>query len=199
MPIRRQFLALLAATAVLAVLATACGDDDSDSDGGNGRPAATATSSKSGDTKDGGYNPCDLLTKEEVEAVLGEAFEAPEKSITGNPLGQTLCMYGAAAETSFGFIQVSVIREKDIMDQLRKSGQTAKKLYTGGKVLFDAGKVTDVPGVGDAAYREGSSLTVLSGTTLFTVSANIKGTKPADLGTDILKALAEKALARMPK
>lgn len=199
MPIRHQLLALLAVTAALVVLVTACGDDDSDSSGGNGRPAATATSSQSGDTKDGGYNPCDLLTKEEVEAVLGEAIDEPEKSITGNPLGQTLCMYGAAAETSFGYVQVSVIREKDIMESLRKTGQTAKKLYTEGKALFGAGKVQDVSGVGDAAYREGSSLTVLSGTTLFTVSANIKGTKPADLSTDVLKSLAEKALPRVPK
>ncbi len=85
------------------------------------------------------------------------------------------------------------------MESLRKTGQTAKKLYTEGKALFGAGKVQDVSGVGDAAYREGSSLTVLSGTTLFTVSANIKGTKPADLSTDVLKSLAEKALPRVPK
>lgn len=198
---RRPLMALLAATAGVLILAAACsGDDDAGSNGGNGETGTTATSTRAGDGSGGsGYKPCDLLTREEVEAVLGEAIEAPETSITGNPLGQTLCMYSAAAENSFAYVQLSIIREKDIMEALRKSGQSAKKLYTEGKALYEAGKVRDVPGIGDAAYREGATLTLLSGGTLMSVSALVKGTQPADLSTDILKSLAQKALDRLPK
>lgn len=206
MHFKRTLVTLMAAAAAMAIFAAACGgDDDTSSNGDTVGPKATATSATAGGSggdsggKVTGYRPCDLLTKEEVEAVLGESLDEPETSITGNPLGQKLCWYGAASETSFAHVQLSVIREQDIQEALRKGGQSAKRLYTDGKALVEAGKAKDVPGVGDAAYRHGSSLTVLSGGTLLTVSANIRGTDAADLSTDILKGLAQKALARVPK
>jgi len=55
----------------------------------------------------GSFDPCGLLTKAEVEALVGEPVKDSETKETKNPLGQKMCLYTTVSSSRL--IQVSSI------------------------------------------------------------------------------------------
>lgn len=188
---------LLGALGASLFLSVACGggDDDATSSAGDD---ADAVATKAGeardnatDTKGARFDPCKLLTASELEEFAGEKMDAGEAAYVEVPMGQTLCTWGATSETSLVIAQVSVVREQDFSDQLKKQKYTAKKLFDDGKALLSG--TVDVTGIGESAYRAGNDLTILHEGMVISVSLGKK-----DVQTATLVEMAKKAIGRLP-
>lgn len=188
---------MLGALSASLLLSAACGGGDDDApSGGNDGTGSVATKAgeapdSSADTKGAKFDPCQLLTAAELEEFAGEKMDAGEAAYVEVPMGQTLCTWGSTRETSLTIAQVSVVREQDFVDQLKKQKYTAKKLFDDGKAMQTAAQ--DVPGVGESAYRTGNSLTILHDGMVIAVSIGKQ-----NLETATLVEMAKKAIARLP-
>lgn len=135
---------------------------------------------------------CTLVTKAEVEAVLHEPVQTPERK---NMMGTTTCTYATVAATPYKEVQVVVSPwsspaawEKTITDQVEQTGL----------------KTRAVANVGDKAYfyigNLGSDqLYVLKGSSSIHVTLDLGTKDRLDMATSLplAQALVTKALARM--
>ncbi len=178
------------------LLSVACGgDDDATSSAGDDADAVATNAGEARDnaagTKGAKFDPCQLLTAAELEQFAGEQMDAGEAAYVEVPMGQTLCTWGATSERSLVIAQVSVVREQDFADQLKKQKYTAKRLFDDGKAL-QAG-AENVPGIGESAYRTGNDLTILHEGMVISVSLGKQNVQTATL-----VEMAKKAIARLP-
>ena len=122
----------------------------------------------------GWVDPCALVTKAEAEAIVGAATTQRTRTIARG-LGQTTktCSYNTASYTG---VSVSVTNRADMA------------MFTMNRTMSGA-RVRDVPGVGDAAFGTAGGISVLSGTTFFSIVA------PG--GANALRELATRALGRI--
>ena len=88
--------------------------------------------------------PEQLLSKEEATSLIGETVKDGEKSEQA-VVGLKICMYEAADENSFRFIQISLTQQ----DFMPENGQTPEAIYRGVVSGFDGGEKVD--GIGDEA------------------------------------------------
>lgn len=209
--IKRRTLAILFAVVAVGALAlAACGGDD-DSGGGTATSTAggqvtqtTAAGNTSGATtaaatvaatatqqaSSGGANPCDLLTKSDVETALGESVNDAEYTLAGDtPVSAdvtatvSVCSYSAIA----GISSISL----DIWSA--PGNDSGIKQLT----QFVCSSKESVSGLGDVACWYDSDHTELQLS---------KGASFLDLqfttltgdGTELLQALAKKVIGRLP-
>lgn len=137
----------------------------------------------------GPSNPCGLLSKEEAEALAGEAVTGPEQKDTKNPLGQKMCLYTTASSR---LIQISVIRTADMAPDIRKHGQTAAKVYRSTKEMLEP--MEQVQGLGDDACWGTPGLHILKGDTYVLISVGNTGKRK---NLELATRIAAKALPRL--
>ncbi len=122
----------------------------------------------------GSGDPCALVTKPEAEAILGAATTQKTRTIDrGRDQTTKTCSYTTA---SFTDVSVSVTNKADMaMFNINRT--------------MSGGQVRNVPGIGNAAFGTADGISVLSGTTFFSIQA------PG--GATALLKLAQRALGRI--
>jgi hypothetical protein len=150
--------------------------------------SATGASGQSGP-----IDACQLITKADAEAALGEAVKAPENPITGEGLAAvTSCKYTVASAPSVNNVSL-IVRRLDSADAAKADFDQLKK------DMEPKLNVTpnDVPGLGDAAFWSGGAvnqLAVLKGKVqLLIYVRGPQGISPEATA----QALATKALGRL--
>ncbi len=166
--------------------------------------SSNAASSSSQVVSSGIYDPCDLITQDDVKAVFPDGtitviHHDTDASITG----QKICFYSAATDNA-KFVQVSVTSTPAISPQVMANGESAQKLYLDGKALFKDAQA--VPGLGDDAYFGGTGVALGGGLhvldkarqTEFTIDVGLgSGNSDAQQHIDTEKSLAQKVLNRL--
>lgn len=135
------------------------------------------------------FDPCGLITREEVQAIVGEPVKGPEQKDAKNPLGQKMCLY---TTVSSRLIQISVVRTADIAPGIRKHGQTATKIYNTTKAMLDP--LEKAPGLGDDACWGTPGLHILKGEAYVTISV---GNTSKRENLELARRIAEKVLPRL--
>ncbi len=124
-------------------------------------------------------NPCNLLTKEEVEAVM--------KQKVGEPQPQDYaCSYESADSTKLSSLIFS-------LEDVEAAG-----LFKGMRETFkqSGAEVKEVEGVGDGAYFSHKMLHVLKGKYFFHFSS--VGNEGYELTEEAIKSLAKTAMEKLP-
>lgn len=193
MRVFRVLRAGAAGLALLVVIAAACGGGNDDGQGGSG--GGSEPTAKSSGGRQAAIEPCKLLTKEEVEAALGEPGDAGDADSSA-VIGMSLCTWGAASDTSLSILQVSVLRTGDMPEQLRKQGG-AKAIYNQTKAGYTG--LQAVSGIGDEAYRHDRAIEVLKGDVWVTADLSFGGPpdRRKETETQVLVELARKVLERV--
>jgi hypothetical protein len=135
-------------------------------------------------------DPCALLTREEAASLAGEPVEIPEAQDSRNPLGQKMCLYHT--ESSTRLIQLSLIRNAEIQEKIRRQGQTAKKIYKTTTELLDPAE--RVSGIGDDACWGTPGLHILKGDVYLLVSV---GNTSKRENLELARQIAMKVLPRL--
>jgi hypothetical protein len=152
--------------------------------------SATGASGKSGS-----IDACQLITKADAEAALGETVKAPENPITGEGIAVvTSCKYTVAAAPSVNNVSL-IVRRLDTAAASRKDFEQLKQdTVTKLNVTPE-----DVAGIGDGAIWIGgiyNQLSVLHGKVQLLISVmGPQGATPDAAA----KTLAAKALSRLPQ
>jgi hypothetical protein len=154
----RPVLMTLIGATVMASTLMACGGS------GEGKPAAQQASAVPTRAGSGAQvskgskapDPCSLLSEAEAAAATGEPVRAEEKAGGPNPLGQRICWYGAVAETSFGFVQISVVHNEAMDASVRKHGINVERIFKESKALHTTTSPETVTGIGDEAFLVGT-------------------------------------------
>ena len=193
MRIRRRPQARLSVIFLMALLAAlllaACGGGDDGDDNGNGGdgPTATAASEEptepSGDETTSDVTPCDLVSKDEAAAILGEAVEDADT-------GAAACVYSASSNDSFASVGLGLFSF-----EVEGAAETS---FAQGKAQVSSPE--DVPGLGDEAYWDPSgSLDIRQGRHFVTISiAFADGDSFSPQGKQAALDLAPTALERLP-
>jgi len=136
------------------------------------------------------FDPCDLITKEEVQSLAGEQLSDPEHKDTKTPLGQKMCLYNTLSSSRL--IQISVIRTSDIEPKVKENGQSAGSIYKTTKKMLNPSE--QVAGVGDDAFWAIPGLHILKGDIYILVSV---GNTNKEENLELAKRIAEKILPRL--
>lgn len=104
--------------------------------------------------------PCEVLTQADAEAIMGEAMKEGE-SRDNKVVGQKLCLYNAAEESSFAFLQISLTQNAFMPEDTLTSGQNARRIYETTKSAFPDRET--VNGMGDEAFIATPGIHILSG------------------------------------
>ena len=142
-------------------------------------------------------DPAMLVTKADVEAVLGAAVKDPK--VTTNPMGQKTVFYSPAAEgTKVRYVQISLNQTAAMPERMTKNGMSAPRLFADtAKMLSD---LKEVPGLGDKAFwggsglKPGAGLHVLKGHAYFAVDVALGNEQACRQAAE---KLARQALSRM--
>jgi hypothetical protein len=153
--------------------------------------AAQETKADTRKTASGGgkavrVDACELLTKQEAEAILGQTAKDPKKqSEQVSPDGRsgfTLCGYeGVGKGPSFSILA------------RWQPGQNAKTAAE--QVKSEVGTSRDVQGLGDVAFWSGGQMHVFRGPYYLIVSVLVSRDSEA---LDLSQKVASKAVARLP-
>lgn len=138
----------------------------------------------------GPLNPCDLVTKDEVETIVGEPVSPPEYRDARNPLGQKMCQYNTVSASRL--IQVSVIRTSDMLPKVREGGQSAEGIYKTTKNAITP--LEEVKGIGDDAFWGTPGLHILKGNVYIVVSVGNTGKRE---NLELARKIAGKVMSRL--
>lgn len=151
------------------------------------------------------YDPCALLTLDDVKAFYPneKITVKDDRSKTPNAVGQRICFYDIGDDMKF--VQLSIIATADMSAAVRGSGQSAEKIFYDEKQLLEGTKET-VTGLGVEAYYGGSGLGLGKGTHVLVKNKGVQFGIDIGLGfgntddqkhLDIESALAKKVLERL--
>ena len=152
---------------------------------------ATTTAQKESDQKSSAklIEPCELITKTEAEAIMGVALKAGQRS-ENEVVGQKMCLYEAADENSFLFLNVSLTQNAFIPPEILASGQTAQSIFSTIKEAFPDRETVD--GTGDDAFVATPGIHILKGDYYLVIGAgNI------DQHRDELKIAGDKVISKL--
>lgn len=136
------------------------------------------------------FDPCDLITKDEVEKFVGEPVGEPEHKDTKNPLGQKMCLYNTLSESRL--VQISVIRSADISKEVKEGGQSAQSIYKTTKEMLTP--LEEIKSVGDDAFWAMPGLHILKGDIYVLVSV---GNTSKRENLELAKKIAEKVISNL--
>ena len=168
--------------AVLFGLALACGEAEAPGD------------------KAGALDPCRLVTRAEAAQALGQEVGPAEHRVTGNALGQVICLYPAVREGELHFVQLSVVRDQGLAPDLLRAGYSAARLFADTRRLLKG--VRAVEGLGVEAFWGGSGLKAGAGLHLLAAGVYLNLTVASgDPRRDLAAAreLAARILQRLEK
>ncbi len=184
----------------VSLFGAGCGGNSATTGGQtSNEPEQKAVSGKS-------YDPCDLLTADDVAAYFpGEQVKQDKHDTTANAIGQKICFY-SVGDTDQKFAQLSLIATADMNAGMKASGQNAETLFNQEKDLLDAKDLTTINGLGDVAYYGGSGLGLGKGMNVLKNSKGVKFNVVVGLGfgnddqqkhIDIETSLSKKVLERL--
>lgn len=207
----RLLLMALSCVAVTSILA--CGRNTPSPGEDRARESVNSNTSEEGDQTDSGTSSsdnldvCSQLTREEVEAALGQSVAAPVPgtTLTSRRAGTitSSCMFSS----SQGFVSLDIKRQ----DPASKTIWNAAKAYEELKGLIKShgaesgGRVEEVSGVGLNAFVETTEVTANQKTTELRVLSKrsiltVRVVGPSATSTlDVAKTLALKAVGRLEK
>ena len=134
-------------------------------------------------------DPCELISKTEVEQLIGEPMKDPQKR-DNRVVGQKLCIYESAKDDSFRFFQISLTQQAFMPPK----GQSPKSIYESLKANFpDAARVE---GIGDDAFIAPPGLHIIKGGCYITIGV---GNSNDPKNREIIKASGEKAVENLLK
>ncbi|MDY0040559.1 MAG: hypothetical protein RBS57_09630 [Desulforhabdus sp.] len=135
-------------------------------------------------------DPCEIITKIEAEAALGEPLKQERPSTAANPLNQRQCFY--SSDSSDRFILVSILQTPGLTPAVREQGQSAATIFKTIKENLDP--VATVQGIGDDACWGTPGLHILAGETYLLIGVG-NTSRPENL--EFAKSLASTALGRL--
>jgi hypothetical protein len=188
----QRLLAVLAIAVIgFAVLAACSGGGDDDGGDDTDTPVATDDTSGDDDGSDGDddqgsgdVSACDLVSKDEAAAILGEAVDDAAT-------GAAACVYSASSLDSFASVGVSLLE--------MPSSDAADTAFDAGKDTIDSPE--DLSGYGDEAYYDpaGGNVNVRKGAFLLTTSVSFSdGQYTTPDAKQAALDLAETSLERVP-
>ncbi len=167
--------------AVLIFAATGCGNE-TDSNAANQKEPAKNSNAKL-------IEPCELITQAEAEEIMGVALKERQYS-ENKVVGQKLCLYEAADENSFAFLNIGLTQNAFIPPKIFASGQSAKSIFSTIKEAFPDREA--IIGTGDDAFVATPGIHILKGDYYMTIGAgNINQNR------DKLKIAGVKAMANL--
>jgi len=165
----------------------------------------TACSSGGNATMAKSYDPCKLLTIDDVKALFpGGKIKANRHDTEANPVGMKICFY-SASDTDQKFAQIVVTSVADAPDAVVDKG-SLRPVYDNERKFLDADQIQEVSGLGDAAYYGGSGLKAGAGLHVLDDKHGVKIDANVGLGfgnddeaehLKMEKAIVEKALTRL--
>ena len=133
--------------------------------------------------------PCKLITQAQAEAIMGVALKEGQHR-ENQVVGQKMCLYEAADENSFAFLNISLTQNAFIPPKILASGQNAKSIFSAVKEAFPDREAVNK--MGDEAFIATPGIHVLKGDYYVTIGAgNINQNR------DKLKIAGEKAMANL--
>ena len=165
----------------------------------------TACSSGSTSSARKSYDPCKLLTANDVKALFpGGEVKLSRHDEKANPIGIKICFY-SASDTDQKFAQLAVTSAADAPPAMLDNG-SLRPVYDNERKLLKAADLKEVPGLGDAAYYGGSGLRAGAGLHVLDDKHGVKidisvglgfGNDDAAQHVEMETAIAEKALTRL--
>jgi hypothetical protein len=113
--------------------------------------------------------PCELITRTEAEEIMGEKMKDGQYS-ENKVVGQKICFYEAADESSFAFLQISLTQNSFISQKVLTSGQNAQTIFNSIKEAFpDRQDIKEMGG--DEAFIASPGIHILKGEYYLTIGA----------------------------
>jgi hypothetical protein len=192
-PARWQWVHVALGLFLLAGIAVGCGGG-SGNGGGGGENAGQSAAEDSAATQP--LQACDLLTTADVEAILGGTVDEPRQTSRDDEERQfwmSQCDYYAPQQERGAGLMIQSSANADPIKALEAHMANLKNS------LGDAYEAQTVDGVGGAAVWDGSvkQLTVFDGAHMLIVTVTGAGQEEG-IALETAKALAEKALAKLP-
>ena len=131
--------------------------------------------------------PCELVSRTDVQQLMGEPFKDAEKK-ENKVVGQKFCIYHAEKDDSFGLFQIGITQQAF----MPSGGQSPKSIYETLKANFS--NAVKVDGVGDDAFIAPPGLHMIKNGYYITISV---GNSNIPKNRTILKAAGEKALQNL--
>ena len=153
------------------------------------------------------YDPCALITAADVEAAFGWPVQLKAgTNAPANVVGQRICVYepapGSAAPAEF-MVQVDVTSEAAMAEGPKQGGVTAATQYENIKKAFDPQAITEVAGLGDAAWDGGCVLgpggmhVLVRNKGVYFTLLSMYSSKGCPAEQAIWRALSEKLISRL--
>jgi len=112
--------------------------------------------------------PCALITQAQAEEILGMALKAGQYR-ENQVVGQKMCLYEAADENAFAFLNISLTQNAFMPPKIFAAGQNAKSIFSTIKEAFpDREAVNEM---GDDAFIATPGIHILKGDYYVTVGA----------------------------
>jgi hypothetical protein len=159
-----------------AAVAAGCGTAEAEKPGAEGGPAAKSTQAIP--------HTCTLLPKAEAEAVAGEPLGEPKKgpeAPASADVTASQCLYASS----------DGMRSMSVLVRHSKKGDNEPG-YARGAMKSSGMTVTDVPGLGDAAFWTGGQLQAFKGRHVQVVVSMIGFERPEERATAAARKLLEK-------
>ena len=188
----RDFVSMSGFVAVCVLLLPGCGG------GGSRPPAARASASPAAAAAPTApFTPldaCSLLTKADVEALVGKPVREPRKEVVGNLV---TCSFGDPASPMVGDRPLSKLLSIDAftgMEGAYYAGAVAQAKDAYEQTRKNADSAEAVSGLGDSAYwnKPFSTLHALKGRYWLSVEVE------REAGLDVARKAMAKAVARLP-
>jgi hypothetical protein len=112
--------------------------------------------------------PCELITRTEAEEIMGEKMKDGQYS-ENKVVGQKICFYEAADESSFAFLQISLTQNSFISQKVLTSGQNAQTIFNSIKEAFPDRQ--DIKEMGDEAFVATPGIHILKDDYYLTIGA----------------------------
>ncbi|MGA8259859.1 MAG: hypothetical protein WB783_06555 [Arenicellales bacterium] len=151
------------------------------------------------------YDPCKLLTADDVKALFpGGEVKVTQHDKKANPIGIKICFYSASG-TDQKFAELAVTSAVDAPPAMVHNG-SLRPMYDNERNFLKAADLKDVPGLGDAAYYGGSGLKAGAGLHVLDNKHGVKidvsvglgfGNNDAAQHVKIETTIVKKALARL--
>jgi hypothetical protein len=112
--------------------------------------------------------PCELITQVEAEEIMGVALKEGQYR-ENQVVGQKMCLYEAADENAFAFLNISLTQNAFMPPKIFAAGQNAKSIFSTIKEAFpDREAVNEM---GDDAFIATPGIHILKGDYYVTVGA----------------------------
>jgi hypothetical protein len=122
--------------------------------------------------------PCSLVIKAEAEEILGETLKEPEPQDSTNTMGQQTCFFFPTSDTSFTYLQVSVVQTSAMPSRMVSSGMNAARIFQQTKDNMTG--IKELEGVGDEAFWGTFGLHIMTGDVYIIISVG-SSSDPANL------------------